>query len=438
VFKRQALARSDVAFSLRHNGKTLHSLNCADDQAGRERRIATVCGAAFMEQSVALAREAGRLSLHGWVGLPTFSRSQADLQYFFVNGRVIRDKLVTHAIKQAYRDVLFHGRHPAYVLFLEVDPAVVDVNVHPTKHEVRFREGREVHSFIFSTLHRALGDLRPGDGGAATDASGADAQEGVGWSTPPQQAPMGLLTPPGGHWQPEAQAGTADLDALSRLYKSPTFNRGGHGIPIMEQSPRGDDESEVPPLGFALAQLHGVFILAENTEGLVLVDMHAAHERITYERLKQMRDDSGIRTQPLLVPQTITLSSREVAAAVEMSEALIALGLMLDATGDEQLVIREVPIALIGGGIEALVRDVLSDMLAFGTSDRIAAHEDELLSTMACHGSVRANRRLTVPEMNALLRDMEMTERSGQCNHGRPTWVQLGMQDLDKLFLRGR
>ena len=233
VFKRQALARSDVAFSLRHNGKTLHSLNCADDQAGRERRIATVCGAAFMEQSVALAREAGRLSLHGWVGLPTFSRSQADLQYFFVNGRVIRDKLVTHAIKQAYRDVLFHGRHPAYVLFLEVDPAVVDVNVHPTKHEVRFREGREVHSFIFSTLHRALGDLRPGDGGAATDASGADAQEGVGWSTPPQQAPMGLLTPPGGHWQPEAQAGTADLDALSRLYKSPTFNRGGHGIPIM-------------------------------------------------------------------------------------------------------------------------------------------------------------------------------------------------------------
>ena len=438
VFKRQALARSDVAFSLRHNGKTLHSLNCADDQAGRERRIATVCGAAFMEQSVALAREAGRLSLHGWVGLPTFSRSQADLQYFFVNGRVIRDKLVTHAIKQAYRDVLFHGRHPAYVLFLEVDPAVVDVNVRPTKHEVRFREGREVHSFIFSTLHRALGDLRPGDGGAATDASGADAQEGVGWSTPPQQAPMGLLTPPGGHWQPEAQAGTADLDALSRLYKSPTFNRGGHGIPIMEQSPRGDDESEVPPLGFALAQLHGVFILAENTEGLVLVDMHAAHERITYERLKQMRDDSGIRTQPLLVPQTITLSSREVAAAVEMSEALIALGLVLDATGDEQLVIREVPIALIGGGIEALVRDVLSDMLAFGTSDRIAAHEDELLSTMACHGSVRANRRLTVPEMNALLRDMEMTERSGQCNHGRPTWVQLGMQDLDKLFLRGR
>jgi DNA mismatch repair protein MutL len=249
---------------------------------------------------------------------------------------------------------------------------------------------------------------------------------------------MGLLTPSGGHWQPEAQAGTADLDTLARLYTSPTFNRGGHSTSIMEQSPPGDDGSEVPPLGFALAQLHGVFILAENAEGLVLVDMHAAHERITYERLKQMRDDSGIRTQPLLVPQAITLSSREVAAAVEMSEALVALGLVLDATGDEQLVIREVPIALIGGGIEALVRDVLSDMLAFGTSDRIAAHEDELLSTMACHGSVRANRRLTVPEMNALLRDMEMTERSGQCNHGRPTWVQLGMQDLDKLFLRGR
>ena len=438
VFKRQALARSDVAFSLRHNGKTLHSLNSATDQAGRERRIATVCGSAFMEQSVALTREAGRFSLHGWVGLPTFSRSQADLQYFFVNGRVIRDKLVTHAIKQAYRDVLFHGRHPAYVLFLEVDPAVVDVNVHPTKHEVRFREGREVHSFIFSTLHRALGDLRPGDSAAAVDTGVSHEQGGLGWSTTPQQAPMGLSNPQGGVWQSEVPAGGANLDALSRLYAAPASSGSGYGTSVMERPHPNGDESEVPPLGFALAQLHGVFILSENAEGLVLVDMHAAHERITYERLKRMRDDSGIKTQPLLVPQMITLSSREVAAAVEMSEALVALGLVLDATGDEQLVIREVPIALIGGGIEALVRDVLSDMLAFGTSDRIAAHEDELLSTMACHGSVRANRRLTVPEMNALLRDMEMTERSGQCNHGRPTWVQLGMQDLDKLFLRGR
>jgi DNA mismatch repair protein MutL len=438
VFKRQALARSDVAFSLRHNGKTLHSLKAASNQAERERRVATVCGSAFMEQSVALTREAGGLSLYGWVGLPTFSRSQADLQYFFVNGRVIRDKLVTHAIKQAYRDVLFHGRHPAYVLFLEVDPAVVDVNVHPTKHEVRFREGREVHSFIFSTLHRALGDLRPGDGAAASDAAVVNEPGGMGWPATPQQAPMGLSMPPGGHWQPEMQAGTSDTNALARLYSSPAANRGGQSAMAMAALGSGVEESEVPPLGFALAQLHGVFILAENVEGLVLVDMHAAHERITYERLKRMRDDSGIKTQPLLVPQTITLSSREVAAAVEMSQALLALGLVLDATGDEQLVIREVPIALVGGAIDALVRDVLSDMMTFGTSDRIAAHEDELLSTMACHGSVRANRRLTVPEMNALLRDMEMTERSGQCNHGRPTWVQLGMQDLDKLFLRGR
>ena len=438
VFKRQALARSDVAFSLRHNGKTLHSLKAAHNQAERERRIATVCGSAFMEQSVALTREAGGLSLYGWVGLPTFSRSQADLQYFFVNGRVIRDKLVTHAIKQAYRDVLFHGRHPAYVLFLEVDPAVVDVNVHPTKHEVRFREGREVHSFIFSTLHRALGDLRPGDGAATSDTAVVNESGEMAWPTTPQQAPMGLSMPSGGHWQPEVQSGTSDISALSRLYSGPAINRGGQSATPTAAPGSGGDESEVPPLGFALAQLHGVFILSENAEGLVLVDMHAAHERITYERLKRMRDDSGIRTQPLLVPQTITLSSREVAAAVEMSQALLALGLVLDATGDEQLVIREVPIALVGGAIDALVRDVLSDMMTFGTSDRIAAHEDELLSTMACHGSVRANRRLTVPEMNALLRDMEMTERSGQCNHGRPTWVQLGMQDLDKLFLRGR
>jgi len=437
VFKRQALARTEVAFSLRHNGRVLHNLAPATDAVSRERRVAQVCGTAFMEQAVALSRESGPIALHGWVGLPTFSRSQADLQYFFVNGRVIRDKLVTHAIKQAYRDVLFHGRHPAYVLFLEVDPRVVDVNVHPTKHEVRFREGREVHSFIFSTLNRCLADLRPGDGPATADPAGVEAAA-TGWAAAPGQGgiPLGVPHAGGGGYGPPLNQ--ANLGALARLYGASTSNvadRGSAGAaPAVESEP----EAEIPPLGFALAQLQGVYILSENAQGLVLVDMHAAHERITYERLKRLRSDTGIKTQPLLVPQTVAVSAREVAVAVDMADNLRALGLLVEPAGEEQLVVRELPIALIDTPVEALVRGVLADMQAYGSSDRVRAHEDELLSTMACHGSVRANRRLTLPEMNALLRDMEITERSGQCNHGRPTWVQLGMPDLDRLFLRGR
>lgn len=434
VVRRQALSRPDVAFTLRHNGRSVHSLPPAEDLIGRERRVAGVCGPAFLEQSVQIEREAGDLSLRGWVGLPTFSRSQADLQYFFVNGRVIRDKLIAHAIKQAYRDVLFHGRHPAYVLFLELDPARVDVNVHPTKHEVRFRDGREVHGFIFSTLNRALAELRPGDTAPAVAPSIAPQLA----QPIPQQASMGLAAP-----SPTAFA--EQQAALNRLYSAPqsastVADRGvPSGLSVAESALSGDSETaEVPPLGFALAQVHGVYILAENADGMVLVDMHAAHERITYERLKRMRDDTGIRSQPLLVPQALAVSSREVNAALNAVDELAALGFVLEAGGEEQLVIREVPIALAQANLESLVRDVLSDLLEYGSSDRIAAHMDEILSTMACHGSVRANRRLTVPEMNALLRDMEITERSGQCNHGRPTWVQLSMSELDKLFLRGR
>ena len=437
VFKRQALARTEVAFSLRHNGRVLHNLAPATDAVSRERRVAQVCGTAFMEQAVALSRESGPIALHGWVGLPTFSRSQADLQYFFVNGRVIRDKLVTHAIKQAYRDVLFHGRHPAYVLFLEVDPRVVDVNVHPTKHEVRFREGREVHSFIFSTLNRCLADLRPGDGPATADPAGAEAAA-TGWAAAPGQGgiPLGVPHAGGGGYGPSMNQ--ANLGALARLYGASTSQVADRGSAGTAPAVDPESEAEIPPLGFALAQLQGVYILSENAQGLVLVDMHAAHERITYERLKRLRSDTGIKTQPLLVPQTVAVSAREVAVAVDMADNLRALGLLVEPAGEEQLVVRELPIALIDTPVEALVRGVLADMQAYGSSDRVRAHEDELLSTMACHGSVRANRRLTLPEMNALLRDMEITERSGQCNHGRPTWVQLGMSDLDRLFLRGR
>jgi len=445
VVKRQALSRPDIAFQLRHNGRSILNLVACPEGQSVAHRVVGVCGHPFMEQAVSVERVAGDLALRGWVGLPTFSRSQTDLQYFFVNGRVIRDKLVAHAIKQAYRDVLFHGRHPAFVLFLDLDPARVDVNVHPTKHEVRFRDGREIHGFIFSTLNRALADVRP-----ETPDNGATAMSGMTSETETAPWQPSLSMAAGAARGDTSQDLGAQTAALEKLYAtnaaavSHSMDRGAFGpgsesgaseLGVAEGAePSGD----IPPLGFALAQVHGVFILAQNVAGMVLVDMHAAHERITYERLKQMRDETGIRRQPLLVPQTIAVSSKEVAIALELQGSLLELGLVVDAAGEEQLVIREIPIALAGGDVETLARDVLSDLLTFGSSDRLTAHMDEILSKMACHGSVRANRRLTLPEMNALLRAMEVTERSGQCNHGRPTWVQLTMAELDKLFLRGQ
>jgi DNA mismatch repair protein MutL len=360
-------------------------------------------------------------------------RAQADLQYFFVNGRVIRDKLVAHAIRQAYRDVLYHGRHPAYVLFLELDPARVDVNVHPTKHEVRFRDGREVHNFLFSTLNRALAELRPGDG-VSVPPSNADGLAPPAMAAPAYQSSIGFGGGAAGG------ANSAQLSSLQRLYAPGSASDRG-ALPSVGEAPvdqSSQAQQEVPPMGFALAQLSGIYILAENAHGLVLVDMHAAHERITYERLKAARDDTGIRRQPLLVPLSLAVSSREVRAISDHVARLAELGLSVEPVGEESVVVREVPVALAGADIEQLVRDVLSDLVEYGDSDRVAAHMDELLSTMACHGSVRANRRLTIPEMNALLRDMEHTERSGQCNHGRPTWVQVTLPELDKLFLRGR
>ena len=434
VVKRQALSRPEVTFVLRHNGKQTLQLNAAVSEAELRRRVATVCGTDFAEHAVVIERQAGPMRLWGWVAEPTFSRSQADLQYFFVNGRVIRDKLVSHAIRQAYRDVLFHGRHPAFVLFLELDAAGVDVNVHPTKHEVRFRDSRSVHDFLFGTLSRALADVRPGQPTPTEPATGSEERA--------FQPGMNLAS--GGS---PTLLGQGDQILSAVGASSHRFDGGSSGQmsrwrePALSRVPQPEfaqEPAEIPPLGFAVAQLHGIYILAENQHGLVLVDMHAAHERITYERLKQARDGSGITRQPLLVPLTLAVSSREAAIAEEQSGELASLGLLIEATGEESIVCRELPAALKDVDAEALVRDVLGDLLEFGTSDRIASSLDELLSTLACHTSVRANRHLTLPEMNALLRDMEETERSGQCNHGRPTWVQLGMSELDKLFLRGR
>ena len=431
VIKRQALSRPDVTFTLRHNGKQSLQLNAADSESEQRRRVANICGVEFSEHAVPIERQAGSFRLWGWVAEPTFSRSQADLQYFFVNGRVIRDKLVTHAIRQAYRDVLFHGRHPAFVLFFELDPAGVDVNVHPTKHEVRFRDSRGVHDFLFGTLSRALADVRPGQPAASV---AEPIQEAM-----PDQLGIGLAT--GGlpnQPMPASNPAAVSMGAISGRPSSAVAAAFG-GWPRREDTALSEHRSgDVPPLGFAVAQLHGVYILAENQHGLVLVDMHAAHERITYERLKRARDGGGITRQPLLVPVTLAVSSREAAIAAEQADDLASLGLLIEAVGEEAVVCRELPAALKDADVEALVRDVLGDLLEFGTSDRVASSLDELLSTLACHTSVRANRRLTLPEMNALLRDMEETERSGQCNHGRPTWTQLDMTDLDKLFLRGR
>ncbi|MAT94401.1 MAG: DNA mismatch repair endonuclease MutL [Halioglobus sp.] len=433
VVKRLALSRFDVTFQLRHNGRVIHDLRAAASEAERARRVAAVCGPAFMEQAIAVAADIPPLRLAGWVGLPTFSRSQADLQYFFVNGRIIRDRLIAHAVRQAYRDVLYHGRHPAFVLYLELDPAQVDVNVHPTKHEVRFRDGRSVHNFLYSSLHRALAEVRPGDASAAPALATADGmavdtrtgeihdQGALAWgaaqSAPAAGPPAHTVRAPG----PGQVAG--QLRDYGRL----------HGLPQQEAP------EEVPPLGYALAQLKGVYILAENAAGLVLVDMHAAHERITYERLKAARQEAGLlRGQPLLVPRPVAVSSREVQVAEQHAALFEGLGMVVETAGEEALVIRQVPVLLRDADVEQLLRDVLADLIEYGSSERIEAHMDELLSTMACHGSVRANRRLSVPEMNALLRDMEETERSGQCNHGRPTWTQLSLDELDKLFLRGR
>jgi DNA mismatch repair protein MutL len=446
VIKRLALARFDVAFHLRHNGKTVLGLHEAHDDVSRARRVASVCGAAFLEQALPIEVERNGLRLWGWVGLPTFSRSQADLQHFFVNGRTVRDKLVAHAVRQAYRDVLFNGRHPTFVLFLEIDPAVVDVNVHPTKHEVRFRDGRMVHDFLYGTLHRALGDVRPEDQLAAP------------------AAVSGMLAPTGqaaGEFGPQGEIGLAAslLEPTPResVWRSPGAGYQGQRPPTgssageaqgayreffapLSVAPTSlpEAQGDVPPLGYAIAQLKGVYILAENVPGLVLVDMHAAHERITYERLKVAMASEGLRGQPLLVPESLAVSQREADCAEEHATWFQRLGFELQRLGPESLAIRQIPALLKQAEANRLVADVLADLLEYGTSDRIQAHLNELLGTMACHGAIRANRRLTLPEMNALLRDMEHTERSGQCNHGRPTWTQLGMDDLDKLFLRGR
>ncbi|WP_250460170.1 DNA mismatch repair endonuclease MutL [Microbulbifer litoralis] len=443
TIKRLALSRFDVSITLRHNNKGVHNLRAGSGRVEKERRVAQVCGPAFMQNALHIDVERNGLRLWGWVAEPAFSRSQADLQFFYVNGRAIRDKVVSHAVRRAFADVLYHGRHPAFVLYLELDPASVDVNVHPTKHEVRFRDSRLVHDFLFGSLHRALAAVRPGDGerdsglesrdsGLGTRDSGergAVSGIAVGEFTGQQKMPL-TSRPLPGDLQQQMQNYGALHQPYSGIAEAPP--------PSPESRVPSPDTTEAPPLGFALAQLHGIYILAQNEQGLIVVDMHAAHERIVYEQMKTAHAAGGIQAQPLLVPVSLAVSQREADCFEERSEVFTSLGFVLQRAGPETLLVRQVPTVLHGAEVEQLVRDVLSDLLGQGGSDRIAERINEILSTMACHGSVRANRKLTVPEMNALLRDMERTERSGQCNHGRPTWTQVKLADMDKWFLRGQ
>lgn len=433
VVKRIALSRYQVTINLHHNNKLVKGYRAAKDEASHRQRIAAVCGAGFVEHAIRIDFEAAGLHIWGWIADPTFSRSQADQQYFFVNGRVVRDKLITHAVRQAYKDVLYQGRHPAYVLYLEIDPTLVDVNVHPTKHEVRFREGRLVHDFLFRSIHQGLADVRPGERPAVVEHAIGESAPSENPGTPTTGSRQSSVAFNQQSQQRMPLKVMEQIAAYGQLHPRPAPSGVTASPSVMPEQ----EEGAAPPLGYALAQLHGVYILSQNQQGMVIVDMHAAHERITYERMKESMQSDGIKSQPLLVPINMSISEQEVRLVEERHQLFSELGFELSPAGPQSIVIRQVPTILKDANAEQLVRDLLADVIVHGSSNRVEQEVNEILSTIACHGSVRANRQLAIPEMNALLRDMEQTERSGQCNHGRPTWRQLSMADLDKLFMRG-
>ncbi|HSX59349.1 MAG TPA: DNA mismatch repair endonuclease MutL [Tahibacter sp.] len=436
-----ALVHTGVEFRLSNNGKPVRLLRAAADAATVAARVGDLLGEEFLQQSLRIEHAAAGLSLSGWVGLPTASRAQADQQYFYVNGRLVRDKVVAHAVRQAYADVLFHGRHPAFVLFLDLDPLGVDVNVHPAKHEVRFREARLVHDFLYRTLNDALAETRAGTAPsvAAAPLPGAAAANAYAYGNWRGQSSLGLgAREPLADYAALLGGAAAAAAGPATAMAPPSIYSGVDNAAFAASLAAADSGEAPPPLGYALAQLHGIYVLAQNAHGLVLVDMHAAHERITYERLKTAQAGQGIRSQMLLVPLSISLSEREAACVEDQAARFAELGFELQRSGPQSVVVKRLPTLLDGADATQLIRDVIADLRTQGDSRRIEQAGNDVLATMACHGSVRANRRLTIPEMNALLRDMEATERSGQCNHGRPTWVQLSINELDRLFLRGR
>lgn len=420
LFKNMALSHPAVAFKLIHNQKVVYQLASVQNSADQGRRLAALCGKSFAESLIEIDISADHLRLQGWVALPTFNRSQADMQYFFVNQRMVRDKLINHAVRQAYQDVLFHGRHPAYVLSLTMDARELDVNVHPQKHEVRFRNSRMVHDFLFRSLHQALGDIQPAQ---QIDSPGFALADNV---TALQTDQSALNFTP--HYRGERALNVREKMQSYAALLTPNAQ------PVETEA----GQQEIPPLGFALAQLKGIYILAENSGGMIIVDMHAAHERIVYERMKQNALQEDVIAQPLLVPITFNVSQAEADLVEENAGFFSHLGFNVERLGPEQIRLRAIPALLKNADSEQLLRDVLADLVEHGDSQRIQEYQNEMLSTMACHASVRANRLLSLDEMNALLRDIEHTERSGQCNHGRPTWKQLSLDQLDKFFLRGQ
>ncbi|MEN6629642.1 MAG: DNA mismatch repair endonuclease MutL [Sulfuricella sp.] len=415
MFRRIALGHPEVGFSLQHNARKIWHLPIGT----MERRAATLLGEEFSAASVVLDERAGNLRLWGLASLPGFTRGGRDAQYFYVNGRFVRDKLLSHAIREAYKDILHHDRHPAFALFLEIEPEAVDVNVHPTKIEVRFRDARALHQFIYHALNKALSapirtrQIAPDKPASSITHAGG----GSFYATPQQQTQMPL--------------GVAER---ANLYETMFGRIGKPEAPSQPEQP----ELEMPPLGFALGQLHGVYILAQNAKGLVIVDMHAAHERITYEKLKTALDQRSIAMQPLLIPVSFHAGALDVAAAAEHNAVLLELGFEIAALSPTTLAVRALPALLGDADPVLLARDVLKELHESGAAQVLAERRNELLATLACHASVRANRKLVVPEMNALLREMESTERADQCNHGRPTWREITMEHLDGLFMRGK
>ncbi|WEN42865.1 DNA mismatch repair protein MutL [Thauera sp. GDN1] len=456
MFRRVALARPDIGLQLAHNGRVIHRLPAGPAEA----RVAALMGDDFLQHAREVQADAGPLRLAGFASLPAYSRSSRDAQYFFVNGRFVRDKLLTHAVREAYADILHGSRHPAYVLFLELDPAGVDVNVHPAKIEVRFREARAVHQFVYHALKRVLAESGAGRGeqglpqGAASTPVGASeggAPAAAPWPTPGTASPPAAARP----WAPGIpQQGRLAMEPATRSYfdfaASARPAQGGDATLAATRpaqassaaapaswSATSHNPGDGPPLGYALAQLHGVYILAQNAAGLVLVDMRAAHERIIYEKLKTVLDGRPA-VQRLLIPAVFSVSAKDMAAAEECAEVLCGMGFDVGAAGPQELAVRSVPALLANAPVAELMRQLLQELREYPATEVVTARRNELLATMACHGAVRANRQLTLPEMNALLRDMEATERADQCNHGRPTWTQLGMADLDRFFMRGQ
>ena len=422
VVRTLALANPSIGFTLRHNQREVVNLPPVDEPGMRVNKI---LGDSFVEDSIELNVERNSMRLYGWIGSPSFTRSNSSRQFFYVNGRHVQDHLISHAVRQAYQDVMFHGRHPMFVLFLELAPDLVDINVHPTKREVRFRESRAVHDFLMSSIHHRIRSTRPGQGqDFAAEFVSLDVQrDSIEGKSSSLRGELDLPIP--------------KYDSISSTHHRPVSRlTANQEQPFNQQS--DETREDMPPLGFAIAQLHRAYILAENADGLVVIDMHAAHERVLYEKMKKERDQHPLGAYRLLIPVEIQVDEEEADLIQESSSALSRLGLMLERAGPQTIKVREVPVLLQNTDVEQLVKDVIDELREFDSSEAIIKREDQILGTMACHSAVRFNRQLTIDEMNALLREMEQTENAGYCNHGRPTYRVQTLKELDRVFLRGQ